>query len=444
MNFDLNINNYNKKELEDIFELPPVYNKDLLDEKEFIMKKNIMMNISIPDEKKALIFSFIEYAKNTILSTLHDTFKHDIEVLEDVYNAEFKLKPVNVIETGGYHVVQEQNPHHYANAYINNFVKGTINPIKQTTIRNTLNIDTRFRDNYYGSSSTNFQLDLPIKLSSILTMEMTAFEIPNSFMNISKQMGNNFFTIIVNVGEILEVGTVIIPTGNYVFADLIQYINNYISVVFKDKKYLKYIYFTNNITSISTSESLVLGFSGSGQTIVGINSSYLTDNKGANKGAIEDENLFNFSLRFDLNVDENPDDTPLPLKLGWMLGFRNGAYENNSTYVSEGLINLDGPKYVFLVVDDYNNNVNNGFYSAFTNSMLNKNILARISLQPGSIQTASTSQNNLSIISYPRQYFGPVDIQKINVQLLDEYGRVLNLNNMDFSFCLSFQTVYDI
>jgi hypothetical protein len=56
MNFDLNINNYNKKELEDIFELPPVYNKDLLDEKEFIMKKNIMMNLSIPDEKKTLIF----------------------------------------------------------------------------------------------------------------------------------------------------------------------------------------------------------------------------------------------------------------------------------------------------------------------------------------------------------------------------------------------------
>jgi hypothetical protein len=435
MNFDLNINNYNKKELEDIFELPPVYNKDLLDEKEFIMKKNIMMNISIPDEKKALIFSFIEYAKNTILSSIHNTFKHDIEVLEDVYNAEFKLKPVNVVETGGYQVVQEQNTHHYANAYVNNFVKGVINPIKQTTIRNTLNIDTRFRDNYYGSSSTNFQLDLPIKLSSILTMEMTAFEIPNSFMNISKQMGNNFFTIIVNVGEILEVGTVVVPTGNYVFADLIQYINNYISIVFKDKQYLKYIYFANNISSITTPESLVLGVSGTGQTIVGINSDYLNDTN--------EVELFNFSLRFDLNVDENPDDTPLPLKLGWMLGFRNGAYENNSVYISEGLINLDGPKYVFLVVDDYNNNVNNGFYSAFTNSMLNKNILARISLQPGSFQITS-SQNNLSIISYPRQYFGPVDIQKINVQLLDEYGRVLNLNNMDFSFCLSFQAVYDI
>lgn len=435
MNFDLNINNYNKKELEDIFELPPVYNKDLLDEKEFIMKKNIMMNISIPDEKKALIFSFIEYAKNNILSTIHDSFKHNIEVLEDVYNAEFKLKPVNVVESGGYHVVQEQNPHHYANAYVNNFVKGTINPIKQTTIRNTLNIDTRFRENYYGSSSTNFQVDLPLKLSSVLTMELTAIEIPQTFMNISKQMGNNFFTIIVNAGETIEGGTIVLPTGSYLYSDLISFINNYISNVFKDTVYLKYVFFTSNITNVLTSGSFLLGISGSGQTIVGINSSYLDVNK--------DKELFNFSLRFDLSLDENQDDTPLPLKLGWMLGFRNGAYENNSVFVSEGLSNISGPQYVFLVVDDYNNNVNNGFYSAFTNSLLNKNILARISLQQSNIYN-TTSETNLSIICYPRQYFGPVDIQKINVQLLDEYGRVVNLNNMDFSFCLSFQTVYDI
>jgi len=168
---------------------------------------------------------------------------------------------------------------------------------------------------------------------------------------------------------------------------------------------------------------------------VGINSSYLDVNK--------EKELFNFSLRFDLTLDENNDDTPLPLKLGWMLGFRNGAYENNNVFVSEGLSNISGPQYVFLVVDDYNNNVNNGFYSAFTNSLLNKNILARISLQQSNIYN-TTNQTNLSIISYPRQYFGPVDIQKINVQLLDEYGRIVNLNNMDFSFCLSFQTVYDI
>jgi len=27
---------------------------------------------------------------------------------------------------------------------------------------------------------------------------------------------------------------------------------------------------------------------------------------------------------------------------------------------------------------------------------------------------------------------------------LDEYGRVIDLNNMDFSFCLTLQSIYDL
>jgi hypothetical protein len=128
--------------------------------------------------------------------------------------------------------------------------------------------------------------------------------------------------------------------------------------------------------------------------------------------------------------------------LGWILGFREGYYTEATKYVSEGVIDILGPKYIYLVVDDFNNNVSDGFYGAFTASLLNKNILARITIQ-SSIFSIST-QNNFNLITSPRQYFGPVDVQKLQIQLLDEYGRILDLNNMDFSFCLTFQTVYDL
>ena len=125
-----------------------------------------------------------------------------------------------------------------------------------------------------------------------------------------------------------------------------------------------------------------------------------------------------------------------------MLGFRNGIYTNSINYVSEGVVDVIGPRYVYLVIDDHNNNVNNGFFSAFNSSLLNNNILARISLQasPFNVQT----ENNLSIISTPREYFGPINLTSMTVQLQDEYGRNLDLNNMDFSFCLTLTTVYDI
>jgi len=77
-----------------------------------------------------------------------------------------------------------------------------------------------------------------------------------------------------------------------------------------------------------------------------------------------------------------------------------------------------------------------------TKLILNKNILARISLQ-GSVFDF-LSKDNFNLITSPRQYFGPVDIQKLQIQLLDEYGRILNLNNMDYSFCITFQTIYDL
>jgi hypothetical protein len=169
---------------------------------------------------------------------------------------------------------------------------------------------------------------------------------------------------------------------------------------------------------------------GSGQMFVGIDASYIGP-------------AITFSLNF--QADRNGIDdrsTPLPLKLGWTFGFRNGFYENSLNYVSEGVVDLLGPRYLYLVVDDFNNNVNNNFYSAFNSSILNKNILARISLQANTFNIFT--ENNLNIVTTPRQYFGPVKILNLNIQLLDEYGRVIDLNNMDYSFSLTFQTAYDL
>ena len=42
-----------------------------------------------------------------------------------------------------------------------------------------------------------------------------------------------------------------------------------------------------------------------------------------------------------------------------------------------------------------------------------------------------------------RNYFGPVDIQKLHIQILDEFGRILNLNTMDFGLALNLTCLYD-
>jgi hypothetical protein len=302
----------------------------------------------------------------------------------------------------------------YLSSFPSEFFPGVINPLKKRTVKKNLNIDTRFRENYYTSPSTNFNFNLPINMNDVVQMQLAAIELPTTYYVVSKQYGNNFFTITVN-----SITTVInIPDGNYDQRTIIDVINNQLLLAGSPFNQVNFV--VNLVTN-----SLI---SGSGQIIVGF-----SDLSG------------NTSLELNFQADKNGNydaNTPLPLKFGWFLGFRNGIYVNNLNYVSEGVLDITGPKYFFLVVDDYNNSVNNNFYSAFNSSILNKNILARISLQSNTFNVLE--QSNLTLITTPREYFGPVNIQTVNIQLLDEYGRIVDLNNMDFSFCVTLTTVYDL
>jgi hypothetical protein len=80
-------------------------------------------------------------------------------------------------------------------------------------------------------------------------------------------------------------------------------------------------------------------------------------------------------------------------------------------------------------------------FSAFNSSILSKNILARISVKGTVFSILSDDAKHIT--SNTREYFGPVNIEKMRIQLLDEYGRIIDMNNMDFSMALNIKSVYD-
>ena len=405
---DFNLNNYTKTELQDMFELPSDYNQELVDIQEKKLRENIVNNQSIRENIKNKTLLFLKEAKQLLLTDV-----------ANFYNTQFDLKPTP-IDTDNNHDVQERKPAPFLNSFPSEFFPGVINPLKKRVSTKNLNIDTRFRENYYGSPATNYHLNLPIKMSNVMTMQLSAFEMSTTFYNVSKQYGNNFMTLTVTDPATSQLVSAVltIQDGNYTYDTITSYLNSILINLGSP--------FNNLIFMIN-----IMNTSGSGQMVVGVKTPSVPTSI----------NYFSLNFQADKNGKEDKS-TPLPLKLGWTLGFRNGIYINNSTYVSEGVVDLLGPRYLYLVVDDYNNNVNNNFYSAFTSSILNNNILARISMNANFFDILG--QNNLSLITTPREYYGPVDIQKMNIQLLDEYGRILDINNMDYSFCLTFKTVYDI
>jgi hypothetical protein len=447
MNFDLNIGNYSIEELTDMFDLPTNFDKNMVEIKETQLRNNIINNNEINKETKEKTLNFLIQAKNIILTnqTQSDyqnqnlypynsqkndeitSFEKQIEkqnkLLEKTYHHEkISLKSTKISDTSN--PLQDRENDHYLSSKPSPYFAGIINPLKIKSQKINLNFDSRFRDNYYGTSASNYIVNLPLTLKNIASINLNAIELPTVYYTISKQYGNNFFTLVVNgKSAVIE-----IPSGNYNNTSIIQTINNLLIPLTSIDLDFANVVFSNNST-IYTNNT----YTGSGQTIVGFNGTQTA----------------NATLELNFQADRYgvyDEGTPLPLKLGWILGFRNGVYVENINYVSEGLVDISGPKYFFLVFNDYNNNVNDGFFNVFNSSVLNKNILARIT--PTSINQSNpysvNQQNNLLTITTPRLYFGPVNIQSINIQLLDEYGRILDLNNMDFSFCITLDNIYDL
>jgi hypothetical protein len=223
-----------------------------------------------------------------------------------------------------------------------------------------------------------------------------------TFYNISSSLGNNYFKVIDNSLNNAE-RILTLPDGQYTSSEITTAITAVINAA-------------GNISDLSFS-------------LTGNQSRFYTNNS-------------TFTLEFDVDQYGGADKFNFNYKLGWLLGFRKPNYiinNNTTSIISEGFIDLTAPRYLFLAIDEFNKGNQSSFVSPLSSSLINKNIIARITLDKtmypfGSILTATESRGYL--ISDTRKYTGKIDLQKLNIQLLSENGSAIQLNGSDFSFCL--------
>ena len=268
-----------------------------------------------------------------------------------------------------------------------------------------LNIDTRFTDEYnYNDVSFNetkkYMITLPERINSVMSIKVLSAEIPVSFYNISKSLGNNSFKITNTSSSISKM--VVLADGIYTSTTLSTEINN---------------------------EMGLLGLSGI---------SYQTTNK---KSVFSDTSSNNVSVFFNTDLSGNYDKFNFRSKLGWLLGFRNESYiltSGSGVITSESFINLNTIRYLFLVVDELNNSFQNSFLAPMYGYIMNKKILARISVDNQDFPFGSVlcATDNKILVSDRRSYNGSIDLQRLGVQLVNEWGIPVNLNGLDFSFLL--------
>lgn len=290
--------------------------------------------------------------------------------------------------------------------------------VHKPTKKKYINIDTRYRDENTTvgwkttyNSSTNYLISIPDRITDVKSMSVQSVEIPLSYYNISADFRNNSFQLVQDTTSQI----IVIPDGQYTISTAITAINAQISECTGDFNKILLSSINNTIYNTHFWHTYEL----SGNPI---------------------------SIHFDTDSSGNSNKYNFKSKLGWLLGFRKPSYtipgySTSTNYqMSESSYDFNGPRYLYIVIDEFANGNQNSFVTPQSNSLINKNILARIAIMPaiyggyGSILIAN--HFNGPLLSNTRSYTNKIDITKLNIQLVNEYGYPVNLNGLDFSFCL--------
>jgi hypothetical protein len=418
--FDLDINHWTAAELEGLFQLSEQYDYSLLIEKKNALQTNLSYDNSLDLKNRDDIVDFLNKAVNKIVSSN----KHDImseidkqnmvmrygDIKNDLYedNEKFIIKG----EKSNTPFTHASTQHQLHSVQSNK--SSLINPLSRPDLTYIVNVDSCFRSNYDATKSTDFIVDLPDPINNVVTMELDMIELPLTYHAISDALGNNVFTLIYD-DETIEIK---LSDGNYESQNSsikhAQVLEDAINAIF-EKSEIDLVYSVDQA---------------SGRSIFSRN--------------IGDDTA-DFTIDFTTRVSK--DEVALQMTLGWLLGFRTASYLCTDAVVSEGICNIHGPRYAFVCIDDYQNNVHNNFICPYESSLVNKNIITRLNLETVAQGETMYRLGEIRGLSRgamsKREYFGPVNLQRLHIQLVDEYGRVIDLNNMDLSFVLIFRCLYE-
>ena len=441
--FDFNVHNYSNEELEDLLGLQKNYSvNEIMTNKQ----KLCIQLASTPSstQVQSQMSEFLDAASKCLIAAAKGATKGQGH---DKYFDSVDKFPNNAVIPGsaadGHFAIADAHRmtplEHYENLgglIIGEYgaPPGKINPIKYSTIVSSINIDSRFRPNYFNSKSTDLHITLPERIDNIVSYRVGSIEIPfYAIYAVSELNGNNAIQIIWSAaaGAYTDTFTIVIPDGNYfTTADL----TNVIASASIEKT-------INTILESNTVSS------GGGTGLNGKLNFHIDQISG--KGVFsQPAGVIPIYFKVIVNVRSNgtPNyDAPLLSFLGWNLGFRNAEYISNNNgnlqfgaVVSEALAAFKATSYIFIAIDDYNNSVNDYYSAVFSDSFAINNVITRVNVGIlREISEASSTQLNRQ-----RNFFGPVNIQKLRITLYDNFGRIVDLNNMDWNMELIFECVY--
>lgn len=267
-----------------------------------------------------------------------------------------------------------------------------------------LNIDSRFRDTYDSSAKADYTITLPERVNNVRSLELKSLELPITFFNFSASQENNTFQLRIGASQT----TIIIDDGQYDAGDLVTEVNTKLGAAgapFSDIS----IAISNNVATFT--------------------------NANANP----------CTLTFDKSDCTSPSSS-LASKFGWKVGFRLNEYEiegSGGTQSGEAIVTLYLPRYLYFIVDEFSNANPYSFFGLLQNSQISsQQILARMTIPTTFVNgELRILDQNQFMVTDVRKYSNEINIQRLHVSIVDEFGNIIDLNGADFSFCLKLTTL---
>ena len=378
----------------------------------------------------------------------------------------------------------------------------SLNPNLTNVTNRTIVIDSQYRqtDVNPNATSTDFTLDLSESLNNVIELRLYSVQIPISWYVIDFFKGNTCFW----VTNLANTFTIEIKSGNYTASELVDELNATFASTGFQPPIPATVPVTVPVSYDSKTGKITINLEDytdpEGGVIVG-----LATGEDAVDGVTPFITFFDLNRELKC-LHKCSSSAYVDSTLGWVMGYRAPTeYLSANGNAGTATVNLFGSAYFILVLDDYTqNHVNNGIvYISELSKKLpvpnyyrpdfphtctktsTKNVVSLLPSAPRTLTQAQiytvneiiknreqgtnyrskppSSSDALALIplkvskmtfgetyvefggtlqDHKRTYFGPVNIERFRVKLMDDKGNVVNLNGADWSFTLISDNLY--
>ena len=450
--FDLDINNYTIKELMSFFKLDEQFSNDELDDKEGELINNILKVYNNTDiVYRNEIVQFIKTGKQILAGkiffngnkgnnrnkdpTSHKTQSSTPSTVEESESADITNKSTipSIFGKNYNNVGKILNPlSNHPALQTQSIPSNSTNGYNVSTNVSNYIYNTRFRDNYFRSSSSNCSFTLPNKIKNVIAISLSGIQIPNVSNTFAANKETNQIYIYEDTTGLNA--TVVVPSGNYTittFAPVLEKaINEQVIGSYPNR-------FTVTINTNSNTINIINSTNTFRINILKKTSSIDT---------IFDCNEFDYTYSLNANTDNvdikkkiKPSD--YFMTMGYLMGFRQIEYNGSKSYTCEAPFDDTLQDYYYFELNDYNDYQNESTYGVLPTYILSKNIIAVLPITTP--KYISSFDNNSNFIYKTRNYNSPVDISKISIKMLGADGVLIDLHSIDYAFVLQVTTIYD-